>query len=170
MTAFLFVPLLALAWIVGSAVASQAASFFLAVLEGSATAVARDFSWRGPSFKDWVRDGIEWPDGVIADYFAKGVYLAYLVILWGTPAVLIGRLAAGGTPWVSVVAGAVFWLLFPIGLLSSLSARPRWTPFRPGLFVAFARRPVQTLGFYLLSAPVLAVLVLTVDLTLVHTS
>ena len=32
------------------------------------------------------------------------------------------------------------------------------------------RRPARTLGFYILSAPVLAVLVLTVDLVLVHTS
>ena len=171
MTAFLFVPLLAATWIVGSAVASVAASFFLAILEASATPGVRDFSWRGPSFRSWVRDGIEWPEGTLADHFAKGVYLAYLVAVWGTPAVLLGRLAAGGTPWASAIAGAAFWLVFPVGLLSSLSSpASRWTPFRPGVLVAFARRPAQTLGFYLLSAPVLAVLVLTFDLVLVHTS
>jgi hypothetical protein len=170
MTAFLFVPLLALTWMVGAGVVSQAASFFLAILEASATPVARDFSWRGPSFRDWMRDGIEWPEGTLADYFAKGVYLTYLVFVWGAPAVLIGRLAAGDTAWASVVTGAAFWLLFPIGLLSSVSGRSRWTPFRSGLLVAFARRPGTTLAFYLLSAPVLAVLVLTIDLVLVHTS
>jgi hypothetical protein len=170
MSAFIFVPLLALTWIVGTAVASQAASFFLAILEATATPVARPFSWRGPSFKSWMRDGIEWPDGVFADYFAKGAYLAYLVVLWGGPAVLVGRLAAGDSPWASVIAGVMFWLLFPVGLLSSVSSQSRWTPFRAGLIVAFCRRPVQTLGFYLLSAPVLAVLVLTFDLVLIHTS
>src|SRR4051794_36204787 len=170
MTAFLFVPLLALTWIIGSAVASQAASFFLAILEATATPVACDVTWRGPSFKDWMRDGIEWPDGPFADFFARGAYLAYLVALWGAPAVLIGRLAAGDSAWASVLTGAVFWLLFPVGLLSSASSRSRWTPFRPGLIIAFLRRPAQTLGFYLLSAPVLAVLVLTLDLVLVHTS
>jgi hypothetical protein len=170
MSAFLFVPLLALTWIIGSAVASQAASFFLAILEATATPVARDVSWRGPSFRDWMRDGIEWPDGPFADFFARGAYLAYLVALWGAPAVLVGRLAAGDSAWASVLTGAVFWLLFPVGLLSSASSRSRWTPFRPGLIVAVLRRPAQTLGFYLLSAPVLAVLVLTLDLVLVHTS
>jgi hypothetical protein len=170
MTAFLFVPLLAFTWMVGTAVASQAASFFLAILEATATPVARDFSWRGPSFKSWMRDGIEWPDGIVADYFAKGAYFAYLVVLWGGPAVLVGRLVAGDSPWASVLAGALFWLLFPIGLLSSMSSQTRWTPFRVGLIVAFFRRPIQTLSFYLLSAPILAVLVLTFDLILVHTS
>lgn len=170
MTAFLFVPLLALTWIVGTAVGSQAASFFLAILEASANPVARDVSWRGPSFKSWMRDGIEWPDGVIADYFAKGLYFAYLVLIWGGPCVLIGRLSAGGTVWATVIAGLAFWLLFPIGLLSSMSADSRWTPFRLGVLVAYSRRPVQTLAFYVLSAPVLAVLVLTGDLVLIHTS
>src|SRR5262245_41499175 len=170
MSAFLFVPLLAFTWIVGAAVASQAASFFLAILEASATPTARDFSWRGPSFRNWMRDGIEWPEGAIADHFAKGVYLAYLVLLWGAPAVVVGRLAAGDTVWASVIAGAAFWLVFPIGLLSSVSGRSRWTPFRPGVLVAFGRRPLETLGFYVLSAPVLAILLLTADLVLVHTS
>ena len=168
MTAFLFVPLLALTWIVGTAMVSQAASFFLAILEASATPATRDFSWRGPSFKSWMRDGIEWPEGFVADYFAKGAYLAYLVALWGGPAILVSRLALGDSPLATVLAGVLFWLLFPVGLLSSQASQSRWTPFRPGLLVAFARRRVQVLGFYLLSAPVLAVLVLTLDLMLVH--
>jgi hypothetical protein len=170
MNAFLFVPLLAATWIVGMAVLSQAAAYFLAILEASATPTARDFSWRGPSFKAWMRDGIDWPDEPFADYLAKGAYLAYMVGLWGGPAILLGRLVAGTSPWATVIAGVAFWLLFPVGLLSSLSARSRWTPFRPILFVGLCRRPVQTLGFYLLSAPVLAVLVLTIDLVLIHTS
>jgi hypothetical protein len=159
---------LALAWTVGMAVESLAAALFLAVLESSANPTARPFVWRGPSFRAWMRDGIEWPEGTVADHFAKGFYLGYLVILWGAPAVLIGRLVGGTPARATVAAGAAFWLLFPIGVLSSLSARSRWTPFRPGLFVAFARRPVATFGFYLFSAPVLAVLVLSFDLALLH--
>src|SRR5215208_5652102 len=126
MTAFLFVPLLAATWIVGAAVASQAASFFLAILEATATPTARDFSWRGPSFKSWMRDGIEWPDGFVADYFAKGVYLACRVFLWGGPAILVGRLAAGDSAWATGSAGVLCWLLFPVGLLSSQAAQSRW--------------------------------------------
>jgi hypothetical protein len=170
MTAPIFVPLLAAAWMLGAGVGSLAASYFLAILESSATPTARGVSWSGSSFKNWMRDGIDWPDGTIADHFAKGVYLFYMVLLWGGPAVLIARLAVGHSPWASVIAGAAFWLLFPIGLLSSLASDSRWTPFWPGLIVAYCKRPLQTLGFYLLSAPVLAVVVFTIDLQFVHTS
>lgn len=166
--AYVFVPLLALAWTVGTAVESLAAAFFLAVFESSANPTARPVTWRGPSFRAWMRDGIEWPEGTVADHFAKGFYLGYLVLLWGAPAILLGRVIGGTTAWATVAAGAAFWLLFPIGLLSSMSARSRWTPFRPGLFVAFARRPGATFGFYLSSAPVLAVLVSSFDLVLLH--
>ena len=47
MTAFLFVPLLAATWIFGTAVASQAAHFFLTIVESSATATAEGLSWQG---------------------------------------------------------------------------------------------------------------------------
>jgi hypothetical protein len=170
MTAFLFVPLLAMTWILGTFVAAQAAHFFLTIVESSATATAEGLSWQGSSFKKWMRDGIDWPDDAYADHVAKAVYLGYLIGLWAGPAILIGRLVVGHSVYTSIIAGAAFWLLFPIGLLSSMSSGSRWTPFRPGLLMAFARRPLQTLGFYILSAPVLAVVVLTFDLILIHTS
>jgi hypothetical protein len=168
MTAYVFVPLLAFAWMIGAAVESLAAAFFLAVLESSASPTARPVSWRGPSFRSWMRDGIEWPEGTIGDHFGKGFYLGYIVLLWGGPAFVLGRLVGGTTVWATVVTGAAFWLLFPIGLLSSMSSVSRWTPFRPGLFVAYARRPLASLSFYVLSAPVLAGLVVCFDLVLIH--
>ena len=170
MTAILFVPLLALTWMIGTAIASQAAHFFLTIIESSATPTAHGMNWRGPSFKAWMRDGINWPDETYADHFAKGAYLAYLIALWAGPAILIGRLVAGNSVEATVIAGTAFWLFFPIGLLSSLASASRWTPFWPGLIVAFAKRPVKTLAFYVLSAPILAVLVVTLDLVLIHTS
>jgi hypothetical protein len=170
MTAPIFVPLLVATWLVGGAVTAQAATFFLAILEASATPTVHKFSWRGPSFKAWMRDGIEWPEGVFADHAAKAVFFVYLVVLWGVPPVLLGRFVAGGTPWSSVIAGTAFWVMFPIGLLSSLSSPNRWSPFRIGVIVAFVRRPLQTLGFYVLSAPVLAIMVLTFDLVLIRAS
>ena len=42
-----------------------------------------------------MRDGIR-AGGPVADQFARA-YLAYLVLVWGAPAILLGRLAAGGT-------------------------------------------------------------------------
>jgi hypothetical protein len=170
MTAPIFVPLLAATWMIGVAVVCVAAALFLAILESSAIPTARGVSWSGSSFKSWMRDGIDWPDEPFVDYFGKGAYLAYLVVLWGGPCVLLARLLFGHSPSTSVAAGGAFWLLFPIGLLSSLASDSRRTPFRLDLLVAFCLRPLQTLGFYVLSAPVLAVLVLTGDLILVHTS
>jgi hypothetical protein len=170
MAAPIFVPLLVATWLVGFAVLSGGSSLFLAILESSATPTARRVVWRGSSFRAWVRDGIDWPDEPFADHFAKGAYLFYLVVLWGGPAVLVARLAVGHSAWTSVLAGTIFWFVFPIGLLSSLASDSRWTPFTPRVLVAMACRPLQTLGFYLLSAPVLAVLVLTLDLALVHSS
>ena len=76
---FLFVPLMAMTWIFGTFVASQAAHFFLTIIECSATATSENLSWRGPSFKSWMRDGIDWPDEAYADHiateeFAVGLY------------------------------------------------------------------------------------------------
>ena len=90
--------------------------------------------------------GIDWPDEAYADHIAKAVYLGYLIAVWAGPAILIGRYFAGHTALATAIAGAAFWLLFPIGLLSSMSSETRWTPFRPGLLVAFARRPFKRLA------------------------
>ncbi|HKB00747.1 MAG TPA: hypothetical protein VKD90_00945 [Gemmataceae bacterium] len=169
MTAFLFLPLLAATWIVGLVVVAHAAHYFLTVVESSATGTARNLTWKARPFREWIRDGINWPDEGFIDYFAKAVYFVYLVLIWGGPTVVIGRLTVGGdSPWATVIAGAAFWLLFPIGLLSSLASESRWTPFRPELLMSFARRPGKTLGFYLLSAPILAVLSVTFHLILLQ--
>src|SRR5262245_28988934 len=169
MTAFLFLPLLAATWIVGLVVVAHAAHYFLTVVESSATGTARNLTWKARPFREWIRDGINWPDEGFIDYCAKAGYFVYLVLIWGGPAVVIGRLTVGGdSPWATVIAGAAFWLLFPIGLLSSLASESRWTPFRPELLMSFARRPGKTLGFYLLSAPILAVLSVTFHLILLQ--
>lgn len=170
MTAILFVSLLAGAWMAGAVVAAHAAHYFLTIVESSATATPGGFTWARRPFRAWIRDGIDWPDDPFVDYFAKGIYLAYLIGLWAGPAVLFGRWAAGDSGWTTAIAAAAFWLLFPLGLLSSLASASRWTPFWPGLLGALARRPMRALAFYLLSAPVLAVLFFTLDLVLVRTS
>lgn len=169
MTAFFFVPLLAVTWMFGFAVAAHAAHYFLTIVESSATGMARNMSWKGRPFREWIRDGVQWPDDLFLDYFAKTFYFAYIVGIWAVPAILTGRLIAGHTPWATVIAGSIFWLLFPIGLLSSLASATRWTPFWSGIVVAFFHRPAKVFGFYLLSAPVLGVICLLFDLILLHT-
>src|SRR5262245_57083312 len=137
--AYVFVPLLALAWMLGFLVAAHAAHYFLSIVESSATATARNVPWEGRSFKEWIRDGVNWPDDLFTDYFAKTFYFAYMIGIWAGPAVLVGRLLFPDSPWSIVFAGAAFWLFFPIGLLSSLSSDSRWTPFSSSVLVAFAR-------------------------------
>jgi hypothetical protein len=168
MSAFFFVPLLAISWIVGFAVAAHASHYFLTIIESTATGMARNLSWKGRPFREWIRDGVQWPDDLFIDYFAKTFYFAYIVGIWIVPAFLAGRLLAGRTPWATVIACSVFWLLFPIGLLSSLASHTRWTPFWSGILVAFICRPGKVFAFYLLSAPVLGILVFTLDLILIH--
>src|SRR5262245_23448056 len=170
MSAFFFVPLLAIAWILGFFVAAHAAHYFLTIVESSATAMARNVPWAGRPFKEWIRDGINWPHDLFTDYFGKTFYFAYLIGIWAGPAILLGRLLVGPSPLATVIAWTAFWLFFPIGLLSALASESRWTPFWSGILVTFARRPGKTLAFYLLSAPVLAVLFLTFDLILLRTS
>lgn len=169
MSAFFFVPLLVAAWMLGFFVAAHASHYFLTIVESSATGMARNRTWERHSFREWIRDGVQWPDDLFIDYFAKTFYFAYIIGIWAGPAFIVGRIVAGHSPWATVITGAAFWLLFPIGLLSSLASESRWTPFWSGILVAFCKRPAKALSFYLLSLPVLAVLFLTFDLILLHT-
>jgi hypothetical protein len=168
MTAFLFVPLLAAAWMLGFFVVAISSHYFLTIVESSAVGTARNLSWKGRPFREWIRDGVQWPDDLFVDYFAKAFYLSYIIGLWAGPAILVGRLAAGHSIWSTVIAASAFWLFFPIGLLSSLASESRWTPFWTGIISAFFKRLGKTLRFYLLSAPVMAVLFLAFDLIFVH--
>ncbi len=170
MNAYFFVPLLALTWAFGFVVTSVAGHYFLSIVESSATGLAQNVPWKGRPFRAWRRDDIDWPDEPFTDWILKGFFLGYLVLLWAAPAMLIGRYAMGDSQWTTVVTGAVFWLGFPIGVLSSLSSDSRWNPFWPPLFIGFLKRPLKVLGFYLMSAPLLAVIWLLFDMLLLHTS
>ncbi|HVK13856.1 MAG TPA: hypothetical protein VM597_34255 [Gemmataceae bacterium] len=170
MSAFVFVPLLVLTWILGLAVVAHAGQYFLSIVESSSTGMAQNVAVRGRSFREWVKDGIDWPDEPFADYLLKGFFLSYLAVLWAGPAVVVGRLATDEPGPRLAIAAGLFWLGFPIGVLSSLASGSRWNPFWPGLFVGLARRPLQTLGFYLTSAPLLAVLFVLFDLVLLRPS
>jgi len=167
---FLFVPLLVAAWMLGVVVVAHASHYFLTIVESSATAYTRNLPWKGRPFREWIRDGVDWPDDLFIDYFAKMFYFAYIIGIWAGPAFLLGRFLFGTSPWATVVTGAAFWFFFPIGLLSSLASQSRWTPFWSGVIVAFFQRPAKIFFFYLLSAPVLSVIFLTFDLILIHTS
>src|SRR5947209_2134040 len=119
MNAFLFIPLLALTWAFGFALLTISAHYFLVVLEGTAAG----------------NEEVVLPDEPMTDWFGKGFYLAVLGIIWGAPGVILAWSAGRGSPplQLALLIGWL-WLLFPIGMLSSLCASTRWLPLWPGLF------------------------------------
>ena len=99
MTAFLFVPLLVAAWMIGFVVTAHASHYFLTIVESSATATAKNVPWRGRPFREWIRDGVSWPDDLFVDYFAKTFYFAYMIGIWAGPDVVLSRFLIGDSPW-----------------------------------------------------------------------
>lgn len=138
MNAFLFIPLLAATWVLGFVLSLYAAHYFLTVLESTAAG----------------NDKIVWPEEPLIDWFWKAFYLAFLGGVWLAPMIVIGRVALAD-PWAQMVFIALaFWLLLPIGILSSQSAESIWVPFWPGVFKRLQQRMPAVVGFYLLSIPI----------------
>ena len=136
--AFLFVPLLALTWMLGLILVMLAAHYFLVVIDSSAAGSEK----------------VVWPDEPMTDWLWKGVFFAWLGGAWMAPLVIIGMLSSN-EPWLRFVFTAVgFWLLFPIGMLSSLCSASPWVPFFPGLFGRMNQRVETVVQFYLLSIPI----------------
>jgi hypothetical protein len=123
--------------IIGLYYLAYAAHCFLVILEGTA---AGD-------------DAVVWPDEPMFDWLWKLFYLASLVAVWFAPAwlfidVLLGRALRMPVPPAYAVLLCVLWLLFPISLLSSLSANLRWMILRPALLGQLARHGVAAVGFF----------------------
>ena len=143
MTAFIYVPLLAFTWVFAFGLAVYVAHCFLVVLEGTAVGT----------------EEVVWPDEPMFDWLWQVFYLAWLAGAWAAPSLILVRMLTldyGTGPWLVAVGGGLFWLLAPIGLLSSLGGGTPWLPLSLGLFPRLAQRPKATFLFYLLSAPVVA--------------
>jgi hypothetical protein len=142
--AIIFIPALAGSVVFGFVFLLFAAHHYLTVVQ-SAGSGAREVVWLSEP---------------ILDHFWKVFYLAMLLGLWFGPAYFIGRAATVGdpNPWVRLaVPLAVLWLCYPVSQLSSLGGPTIWLPLDPGTFSRLARKPGVVLGFYLITAPVLAV-------------
>ena len=143
--AVIFVPALVAAAICVFFFLTFAANYYLTVLESTA-AGAREVTWI--------------PEG-ITDNFWKPFYLAWLLCLWLGPAYVIGRSLAGssGAAWQGLAVPLfAAWMLYPVSQLSSLSASSVWIPIHPQVFARLAQKPAVTLGFFLFSLPVFALL------------
>src|SRR5262249_45636944 len=82
--------------------------------------------------------------------------------VWVVPASFIAGMATASMdetrkPYVfALIAGLVFWLAFPLSLLSSMAAESRMAIVHAGLFQRLARRGLDVLIFYLLSGLIVA--------------
>src|SRR6185437_2662074 len=109
------------------------------------------------------QDEVTWPAEPIQDWLGHAVLFVELLGLWLLPAGLIARmlrhvwLPDEGMLRILLLAGPGLWLFFPIVLLSSLSASSRWVPFRWTIFCQFLRIAPAAVGFYVLTALLLAV-------------
>jgi hypothetical protein len=102
-------------------------------------------------------DEIRWPGDPLVDWVFKGWYLAWLAVVWAAPALLVTSLFTP-PPWVYVlVVGAVVWLLFPITLLSSLSAGSLLVILRPIIIKLWLRHLGMAMAFYFVSGILLAI-------------
>jgi hypothetical protein len=141
--AIIFVPALVGSVILGFIFLLFAAHYYLTVMESTGVG-AKEVTW----FSEPILDNA-W----------KVAYLSWLVGLWLGPAYFIGRRMTAGMDsawWKLAVPIAVFWLCYPISQLSSLSASTIWLPLTPDVFARLLQKPKATLGFFLLSIPVLA--------------
>jgi hypothetical protein len=105
----------------------------------------------------------EWSDEPYHDWLWQGLYLAYMVAIWVVPAFLVARVASphvaeNWRPYLfALFAFALFWIGFPIALLSSMSAESRWVIFHPGLFQRLMKCATHVLIFYALSGVAVAI-------------
>jgi hypothetical protein len=94
-------------------------------------------------------DKPEWPDEGYLDWFTRSLPLLGLSLMVLTPAGIVAVVA--GLP-VSLTIGPLLWLLFPVGMLSSMSATTRWIFFRPLIVTRMMQLAPATIKFYLGSA------------------
>lgn len=137
MNAFLFVPLYVATGLLCFLLLCFASHYFLVVLQ-SAAAGAEETVWSDDSF---------------IEFFGKVFYLTIMAGFWLVPATILSSvLASTGIPKFPLGV-AVFWLGFPITMLSSLSSESHWVPMAPSLFYRLAQRIGALVQFYLLSLP-----------------
>src|SRR5262245_7592931 len=146
MTALIFVPLLAATCLYLAFYWWYASHVFVVVVEETAAG----------------NDSAKWSDEPVHDWLWQGLYLGYMVAVWVVPASLLARLvvphvAESWRPYLfALMVFLVYWIGFPISLLSSMSAESRWAILHPGLFQRLGKQFGHVLIFYGLSALVIA--------------
>jgi hypothetical protein len=107
-------------------------------------------------------DKVEWPDDPVTDWLPRSVFLVGLLLLWLAPVGILCRALRhdflpddGGLRFLILAVPGV-WLLFPVGLLSSLASSSRWETVSPTVLGKMLRIFPSVLLFYLCTAPLFA--------------
>jgi hypothetical protein len=107
-------------------------------------------------------DRVEWGDDPILDWLYEALYVGGVVLLWLAPAGLLWRGLRNDflpdEPALRFMLLAVpgLWLLFPIGLLSSLASSSRWVPLSPRVIGRLFRIFPSMMLFYLITVVLFA--------------
>jgi hypothetical protein len=135
--AFVFLPVAAF-MIIAVVVGAYGASVFLAAVQDTA-AGNRD---------------VRWPDEAFFARFAQFLYLLWLAscAIWPVGIVLMLDPALLGRWTVAIPLGVLPTVLFPIFLLSSLTARNQWVLLHGGLLLRLGRQRAAVLVTLLVSA------------------
>jgi|GEM_PF-2219596 len=119
---------------------SFAAQVFLVILVGTA---AGD-------------DEVRWPGDPLYDWFLRVWHFLWILAVWFVPAFFIMKLANVPAPVFVAGTVALLWLVFPISVLSSLSALSNFVVFRPVILRAMLKHFGTLVGFYTITGILLA--------------
>jgi hypothetical protein len=118
--------------LVGLLVGSYAAYSFLLTLTNTAAG----------------NDEVLWPGEPIIDWLFKVWYLSWLLAFWAVPASLVLGLLQLPAPRWALCLTALLWLIFPVSLLSSLSAQSQMVVLRPTIIRLLLKHFGATVSFY----------------------
>ncbi|VTS07105.1 hypothetical protein [Tuwongella immobilis] len=110
---------------------------------------------------------LRWPDEPLTDWAYRALDLTYLLFVSAVPLNLIAFIG-WGRGYVVPATMLSCWLVFPLVLLSSMTAVSRYQPLSLSILLRGIQRPVQVVMLLLLSAPVLLVAGLGVQMLLGH--
>ncbi len=117
-------------------------------------------------------DKVDWPDDPPTDRARAAVNIVYFLTLSLVPVGFLMKLALfallPGEPWWRFAIGATIgvWLIFPLCVISSLTAASQWAPLHLSLVATLMRRPTAVVVFYLLSLAVVGIPAALICLTL----
>jgi hypothetical protein len=146
---FVFVPMLAATAIVAGAVWCYVSHVFVVITEETAAG----------------NDAVFMDDDPVYDWLWQGIYIGWFVAVWVVPAFLLGRIVTMSIDddwrWyaVALIAFLVFWMAFPLSVLSSMAAESRMALFHVELFQRLGKRIGDVAVFYLLSGLLVALCV-----------